>query len=234
MTGNARQVHHFRAPAGDLHHLPFPEPLRGEVWVLEPSRPALVTGSTQALSEAATTAATAAGLDVTSRRSGGGAVLLYPGVGLWIDVFVAPDDRLFSSDIGVAAHQVGRCWANALGELGCGGELWTGPMAAGRWGASACFAGLGPGEVQIDGRKVDGISQRRTRQGARVQCHALVRAQNAKGPGLQADLVDYLDLEGDEAASLRDHLSSAVGTIDVDPAELQSSFLRHLGPVHDA
>lgn len=33
-----------------------------------------------------------------------------------------------------------------------------------------CFAGLAPGEVTVDGAKVVGISQRRTRAGARFQC----------------------------------------------------------------
>ena len=36
-----------------------------------------------------------------------------------------------------------------------------------------CFAGVGPGEVLLDGRKVVGISQRRTRVGARFQCVVL-------------------------------------------------------------
>ncbi len=39
----------------------------------------------------------------------------------------------------------------------------------------ACFAGLGPGEVTIGGRKAVGISQRRTRAGARFQCVAYER-----------------------------------------------------------
>ena len=38
-----------------------------------------------------------------------------------------------------------------------------------------CFAGLGPGEVTVDGRKVVGISQRRTRAAARFQCVVLER-----------------------------------------------------------
>jgi hypothetical protein len=38
-----------------------------------------------------------------------------------------------------------------------------------------CFAGLGPGEVTIGGRKAVGISQRRTREAARFQCVAYER-----------------------------------------------------------
>ena len=41
------------------------------------------------------------------------------------------------------------------------------------WSHAICFAGVGPGEVLIDGAKVVGISQRRTRAGARFQCAVL-------------------------------------------------------------
>jgi lipoate-protein ligase A len=41
-----------------------------------------------------------------------------------------------------------------------------------RWSSLVCFSGLGPGEVHADGRKVVGISQRRTRRWARFQCAA--------------------------------------------------------------
>jgi lipoate-protein ligase A len=42
------------------------------------------------------------------------------------------------------------------------------------WSRSVCFAGLGPGEVTVGGRKVVGISQRRRRDGALFQCAALL------------------------------------------------------------
>ena len=37
------------------------------------------------------------------------------------------------------------------------------------WSALVCFAGLGPGEVTLDGQKLVGLSQRRTRDGVRIQ-----------------------------------------------------------------
>ena len=37
------------------------------------------------------------------------------------------------------------------------------------WSDLVCFAGLGPGEVLLDGRKLVGLSQRRTRNGVRIQ-----------------------------------------------------------------
>ncbi len=43
-------------------------------------------------------------------------------------------------------------------------------MTGGRWAELVCFAGIGPGEVLLGGRKLVGISQRRTRNGSRFQC----------------------------------------------------------------
>ncbi|HEX6785774.1 MAG TPA: hypothetical protein VF076_01140, partial [Acidimicrobiales bacterium] len=43
------------------------------------------------------------------------------------------------------------------------------------WSPLVCFSGLGPGEVHAGGRKVVGISQRRTRGWARFQCAAYLR-----------------------------------------------------------
>jgi lipoate-protein ligase A len=43
------------------------------------------------------------------------------------------------------------------------------------WSSLVCFSGLGPGEVHAGGRKVVGISQRRTRGWARFQCAAYLR-----------------------------------------------------------
>jgi lipoate-protein ligase A len=45
-------------------------------------------------------------------------------------------------------------------------------MVRTEWSDLVCFAGLGPGEVTVDGLKVVGISQRRTRDAARFQCVA--------------------------------------------------------------
>ena len=75
-----------------------------------------------------------------------------------------------------------------------------GPMRTDRWSRLVCFAGLGPGEVTVDGRKVVGISQRRTRAGARFQCAALRRWD----PGALAALV------GVDPAALED-VAAGVG-----------------------
>ncbi|HEX6656895.1 MAG TPA: hypothetical protein VF065_02360, partial [Ilumatobacter sp.] len=45
----------------------------------------------------------------------------------------------------------------------------SGSMVTTAWSDLVCFAGLGPGEVSLDGRKLVGLSQRRTRKGVRIQ-----------------------------------------------------------------
>jgi lipoate-protein ligase A len=58
-------------------------------------------------------------------------------------------------------------WAETLSQLGAHDVAVHGGGGQHRgWDAWVCFAGVGPGEVTSRGRKVVGISQWRTRQGA--------------------------------------------------------------------
>jgi lipoate-protein ligase A len=132
-------------------------------------QPALVLGSTQPRSVALADAP----VDVVHRRSGGGAVLVEPDGVAWVDVFVPAGHPLWEDDVGRAFWWLGDAWAAALGALGgLGGEpvVHRGPLVTTRWSGLVCFAGLGPGEVTVDGRKVVGMAQRRTREGALFQC----------------------------------------------------------------
>ena len=113
-----------------------------------------------------------AGIDVVRRRSGGGAVHLEPGGTLWVDVVVPRGDDVWDDDVGRATFWLGEAWAIAVG---AGAAVHRGPMVRTEWSDLVCFAGLGPGEVTIDDRKVVGISQRRTREAARFQCVAYER-----------------------------------------------------------
>ncbi|MGI9031600.1 MAG: lipoate--protein ligase family protein [Ilumatobacteraceae bacterium] len=164
-----------RGGAGEFHALALPETVALEVWVFEVERPALVVGSAQRVEEVVDVeACRAAGVEVVRRRSGGGAVLLEPGGIVWFDVIV-PADRLRREGIGddVAGSMVwlGKRVVAALTELGIGDPVvHAGPMVTSPSSALVCFAGIGPGEVLVDGSKLVGISQRRTRAGARYQC----------------------------------------------------------------
>ncbi|MDZ7734039.1 MAG: hypothetical protein U5R31_14075 [Acidimicrobiia bacterium] len=97
------------------------------------------------------------------RRSGGGAVLLDPDdVAVWADVVIPAGDPLADDDVGRATHVVGRLWVDVLGTLGVDARVHTGGLERTDLGRLVCFADLGPGEVTVGGRKVVGISQRRT------------------------------------------------------------------------
>lgn len=163
-------VEHRRGSAGELHGLDVPADGRRRVWVFEPVGPALVLGSTQR-DVVDRPAAAARGIEVVHRRSGGGAVFVAPGDPLWIDVFVPRGDPLWDDDVGCAFLPIGRAWATALESLGVG-ELTVHPggLVTTEWSRLVCFAGVGPGEVLADDRKLVGISQRRSRAGARFQC----------------------------------------------------------------
>ena len=147
---------------------------RRAVWSLQPTGPALALGSAQRDDAVDRTVADALGIDVIRRRSGGGAVLILPGEMVWVDVVIGRDDLLWDDDVGRSMHWVGHWWQRALAALGVTGEVHTGAMQRPQWSAQVCFASCGAGEVfDADGRKLVGISQRRTREWARFQtmCH---------------------------------------------------------------
>lgn len=101
------------------------------------------------------------------RPTGGGAVLVAPGDPLWVDVVLPRGDPLWDDDVGRAFWWLGEAWAAAVGG---DAVVHRGPMIRTRWSDAVCFAGLGPGEVTVDGRKAVGMAQRRTREGALFQC----------------------------------------------------------------
>jgi len=162
--------------------------------VLVPTVPAVVLGSTQAAPPGP------AGIEVVRRRSGGGAVLVAPDDPLWVDVDLPVGDGLWSDDVGRSFSWLGAAWAEALG----GGVVHEGPFEPGRWGRTVCFAGRGPGEVFVDGAKVVGLAQRRTRAGARFQCAVL-------GSWEPGPLIDVVVPPADRAAARRELAGVARG-----------------------
>ena len=120
----------------------------------------------------------------------------------------------------------GDVWSTVLAGLGLVADVHRGPLVGGAWSEAVCFAGRGPGEVSVDGRKVVGISQRRTREGAWFQCAALLEWR-------PRELVDLLGLEPVEqvTAELEER---AVGLVDLlaqdapDPEELTAAFVAAL------
>jgi lipoate-protein ligase A len=117
------------------------------------------------------------GVAVVRRRTGGGAVYLVPGQQVWADVTIPAGDPHWEADIGRAFWWVGDVWAAALVNLGVPAasvEVHRSTLQVSEWSPLVCFAGVGSGEVTIGGRKVVGMSQRRTRHGTLFQCVALL------------------------------------------------------------
>lgn len=106
----------------------------------------------------------AGGFDIARRRSGGGIVVLRPDDVIWIDV-VVPRPAGVPDDVRRSMVWAGARWAAALGA----GTVHRGGMVVTPWSELMCFAGIGPGEVLDGDRKLVGLSQRRTRHGARIQ-----------------------------------------------------------------
>ena len=155
--------------AADFHARELPDV--AAVWQFDVGHPAIVLGSRQTPDVLDVAACRRRAVEIVRRRSGGGVVLLVPGATEWVDVFVPATDPRWDDDVGRSMVRIGERWVEALrgsvdGEL----TVHRGPMARTPWSELVCFAGIAPGEVLLDGVKLVGLSQRRTRRGARFQC----------------------------------------------------------------
>ncbi|MDZ7673667.1 MAG: hypothetical protein U5K30_01145 [Acidimicrobiales bacterium] len=164
-------VERHRGTAAELHGLEMPDDGQRRVWHLAVSEPAVVLGSTQADDVVDAAVARDRGVEVARRRSGGGAVWVAPDDTIWLDVLIPRDDPAWDDDVGRSFLPIGRAWSTALEVVGVAGtRVHEGPLVRTVWSEAVCFAGIGPGEVLLGDAKVVGISQRRTRAGARFQC----------------------------------------------------------------
>lgn len=149
----------LRGTPGELHTREIDWSKRS-VTICEATSTAIVLGSTQP-------EPSPGDVPFVRRRSGGGAVWVQAGDPLWVDVVVPRDDPNWDDDVGRAFWWLGEAWAEVLG---AGAEVHRGGLCTTTWSRHVCFAGLGPGEVTMGGRKAVGIAQRRTRHGALFQC----------------------------------------------------------------
>ena len=155
--------------------------------------------------------------DYVYRKSGGGAVFLEPGQVLWVDFVIPRGDLLWCDDIRYSSVWLGELWVSALRGVGLSGGVHDGEIRKNELSPFVCFAGLTTGEVTLFGKKIIGISQRRTREGAWFQCAALfswpVKA-----------IVDLLHLEPREK-SIED-LFELAAPIEGDPDELLQALIK--------
>jgi len=184
-------------------------------------RPTLVLGSTQPEAVVSADALEAHGVGLARRRGGGGLVYLDPADPLWLDAWIPRDDPLWVADVAAAAEWIGAWWTRALAEVGVAGvHVHAGRAVPGEYGELICFAGRGPGEVFVGGRKVVGLSQWRAREGALFSSCAYLRWDPVAMVGL-LEVADGRRRELD--AGLRE---VAVGLGDLDPPLRDLAVLR--------
>ncbi len=198
--------------------------------VCEPTSAAVVLGSMQGESDIDAERCADAGLEVLRRRSGGGAVIVRPGAQVWIDVFVPRGDPRFVDDVLASFGFLGEAWRAAVASVMDGGRSTLAVVASGaavatRWSPTLCFAGLGAGEVTVDGRKVVGISQRRDRSGAWFHSMAMLEFDPSELPGL----LRLREAEKLEAARSLAATATAVPGGRSAGWRLRSALLRQLG-----
>jgi lipoate---protein ligase len=164
--------------------------------VRQVERPTLVLGSTQSPDVVSRVMTQERGVEVVRRRGGGGAVLLQPNDHVWVNAWIPRGDPLWRSDVGAAAAWVGEWWLHGLGVMGqADWSVHREKAQPGEFGDLVCFAGRGPGEVFWGQRKVVGVSQWRSREGALFLSCAYTQWQ----PGA---LVELLHLDAGVRADL--------------------------------
>lgn len=143
-----------------------------------------------------------------------------PGVG-WFELFVPAGDPLWTADVGRAFLFAGDLCADAFEALiGRRPEVHRGRLQPSSWSHLACFAGIGPGEVLVEGRKLVGFTQRRTRAGSRFAGIVYDRWSPAK-------LLGRLRLDPATAQrALADLVPIGIGLADLAPVAAQRAVER--------
>jgi lipoate-protein ligase A len=152
-------------------------------WAVEPTLILGVFQPPEVINEAA---ATARGMPLVRRRSGGTGVLAGPPL-LSLDIALPPGHRLALPDVTESYHWLGRAWLTTMEAIGARGarlvpiaevraathrplrRLPDGPIPDEDLVRLACFGSLSPYEVAIGPRKLVGFSQVRRRGGLLLQ-----------------------------------------------------------------
>lgn len=152
--GAAQELLRF-VPPPDLDRL---------VQFCEPSSPSLVLGSSQHLDQSVADWAARKGYALSRRHSGGGAVAVAPGAQLWVNIYIRRSDPLFVHDISKSFHWIGEVFQSLCEAAGASSpRVQSSAPILSPLSKIICFAGVGAGEITVDGRKIVGFSQRRTR-----------------------------------------------------------------------
>ncbi|MDA8209927.1 MAG: hypothetical protein M0Z92_13135 [Actinomycetota bacterium] len=137
------------------------------MWLCEPGADALILGSAQRLNEGHERFVARHGFELARRSSGGTGVVVVRGGAVWIDIGLPPGDPLLIDDVSRSFAPISGAWSEALALIGVrGAEAFSGAMSKGGEFSEVCFAGRASGEILLGGRKLVGMSQRRSGHGA--------------------------------------------------------------------
>ena len=206
------------SPAEALHSWDPPDEAVLTVRRCRPTVPAAVLGSRQGDTLLDPLALERAGVGLVRRNSGGGLVLVDDALAIWVDVWIPNRPGSVAVDVRASMDVVGRAWVAALSSqdesLAERLDVHRGGVTRGEWADLVCFAGLGPGEVLLDGRKLVGLSQRRTREWSRVQCQVFTGNPSASAAALIAESHRPDDPVPDDPARVpRDVVESAAAAL---------------------
>lgn len=189
------------------------------MYVITPERATLVLGSTQ--STDLLDPERVGDVPIRHRRGGGGLVLVRPD-DLWIDWWIPAGDERWRGDVHASSRMVGQWWADVLKEYVAGDvAVHEGPLEGDPAYRLVCFAGRGPGEVFVDGKKAVGVTQWRVREGIFLSTVMHAHPSN--------DVLDYLRDVPDGLDEALDHqvLSSLTAA---DPESLIEALRGSDGP----
>lgn len=215
---NAFACEQRRLRIGEAHALDLLERPERRVLFVDFVDAAVVLGSTQSMRVLSHPRVVRQDLTALKRHSGGGAVVLRPGEVTWFDVVVPREDPLFVHDISVSSQWLGSLIRDALRSLGVDTVAVAVASQHSEWDQLVCFAGLAAGEVVVAGGKAVGISQRRTRQGARFQV-LVVHHFDAQRTA------DLFDLGVREKKRLVAHLTNTVSPVPVAQDALRTALI---------
>ena len=159
--------HDWTGTAADFHAMELPA--ERALWWCQVQDPTVILGSTQTVDDVDQNIAVESGLLVSRRRSGGGAVFVHPTDSVWVDITISRNDPLWKDDVVQSMLWLGDLFVAALSPW-VQAQVYRDSFSTGVDGRVVCFASSSPGEVFVGTDKLVGISQRRSRDGARFQC----------------------------------------------------------------
>jgi lipoate-protein ligase A len=187
------------------------------MFVVRLGEPTLVLGSSQSVKILDRNKV--GSLALRRRRGGGGLVLLQPD-DLWVDWWIPAADARWSPDVRASSLLVGGWWHEVLTKH-VQGDVSTheGALEGEEAHRVVCFAGRGPGEVFVDGRKAVGLAQWRVREG--IFLTSVLHASPS---------ISVVDLLVDPPAGLKEAMDHHVTTsLAIDDPEGLLAELRQTG-----